>query len=80
MKKLIPIDDVLYSAITANAKAIGNNATKEITEMLWLALKPRTEQIKKVLALRAKTTLQINDNKETKEEQEEDFEKILETL
>lgn len=63
MKKLIRIDDVLIEAIKENAKKIGNTETKEINEMLWLALKPRTEQIKKVLEMRTSTMEQIN-NKE----------------
>lgn len=74
MKKLIRIDDVLLEAIKENAKKIGNTETKEINEMLWLALKPRSEQIKKVLATRTSTMEQINNKtkptyKETTNEQ-----------
>lgn len=54
------IDAELLKSIKANAEDIGNSTTKEINEMLWLALKPRTEQIKKVLESRASTKSQIN--------------------
>lgn len=40
------IDKNLLDSIKLNAKELGNSTTKEINEMLWLALKPRTEQIK----------------------------------
>lgn len=82
MKKLIKIDDPLLEAIQKNAKTIGNTATKEINEMLWLALKPRTEQIKKVMAARAITIDQLNIKASTAEKQEdnEDYDEILENL
>lgn len=85
MKKLIRIDDSLLEAIKENAKKIGNSTTKEINEMLWLALKPRTEQIKKVLAMRTSTTGQLNNkpkqkNKQTEEYTDEDYDKILDNL
>lgn len=85
MKKLIRIDDVLIEAIKENAKKIGNTETKEINEMLWLALKPRTEQIKKVLAMRTSTMEQLNNkpkskNKQTIEMTDEDYDKILDNL
>lgn len=54
------IDAKLLKDIKVNAGDIGNSTTKEINEMLWLALKPRTEQIKKVLATRTSTSDQIN--------------------
>ena len=60
MKKLIRIDDALLEAIQKNAETIGNSTTKEINEMLWLALKPRSEQIKKVMATRAITMGHLN--------------------
>lgn len=69
MKKLIRIDDMLLEAIKKNAKKIGNTETKEINEMLWLALKPRTEQIKKVLAMRTSTMKQLNNKTTTKKTQ-----------
>lgn len=69
MKKLIRIDDTLLEAIQKNAKTIGNTATKEINEMLWLALKPRTEQIKKVLETRTSTIDQLNITGYNKDEQ-----------
>lgn len=69
MKKLIRIDDVLLEAIKENAKKIGNTETKEINEMLWLALKPRTEQIKKVMAARTITMNQINNRATSKKTQ-----------
>lgn len=82
MKKLIKIDDTLLEAIQKNAKTIGNTATKEINEMLWLALKPRTEQIKKVMAARAITIDQLNIKATAAEEQDnnEDYDEILENL
>lgn len=82
MKKLIRIDDSLLEAIQKNAKTIGNTATKEINEMLWLALKPRTEQIKKVMAARAITIDQLNIKATTAEKQDnnEDYDEILENL
>lgn len=85
MKKLIRIDDVLLEAIKENAKKIGNNETKEINEMLWLALKPRTEQIKKVLATRTSTMEQINNkptskNRQTVKITNEEIDEILENL
>lgn len=68
------IDAELLKNIKANAEDIGNSTTKEINEMLWLALKPRSEQIKKVLAMRTSTMEQLNNKtkptyKETKNEQ-----------
>lgn len=69
MKKLTRIDDVLLEAIKENAKKIGNTETKEINEMLWLALKPRTEQIKKVMAARTITMNQINNKATSKKTQ-----------
>lgn len=65
------IDKNLLDNIKINAKEIGNSTTKEINEMLWLALKPRTEQIKKVMAARAITTEQINNKSERTEKQED---------
>lgn len=63
------IEKNLLESIKLNAKELGNSTTKEINEMLWLALKPRTEQIKKVLAMRASTMNQIKDKTETDENQ-----------
>ena len=85
MKKLIRIDDLLIEAIKKNAKKIGNSTTKEINEMLWLALKPRSEQIKKVLDVRASTTKQQNNKatskkKQTAEYTDEDYDRILDNL
>lgn len=85
MKKLIRIDDTLLEAINENAKKIGNSTTKEINEMLWLALKPRSEQIKKVLAMRTSTMEQLNNktkpkNKQTEKYTDEDYDKILDNL
>ena len=82
MKKLIRIDDTLLEAIKENAKEIGNTTTREINEMLWLALKPRSEQIKKVMAARAITIDQLNIKATTAEEQDnnEDYDEILENL
>lgn len=85
MKKLIRIDDSLLEAIKQNAKKIGNTTTKEINEMLWLALKPRSEQIKKVLAMRTSTTTQLNNkatlkNKQTVEMTNEEIDECLENL
>lgn len=65
------IDKKLLENIKINAKEIGNSTTKEINDMLWLALKPRTEQIKKVMAVRAITTEQINNKSERSEKQED---------
>jgi len=65
------IDKNLLDNIKINAKEIGNSTTKEINEMLWLALKPRTDQIKKVMAVRAITMNQINDKSEPAEKQED---------
>ena len=73
MKKLIKIDDSLLEAIKENAKKIGNSTTKEINEMLWLALKPRSEQIKKVLAMRTSTTKQLNNKAKPKDKQTEEY-------
>lgn len=69
MKKLIRIDDALLEAIKENAKEIGNTTTKEINEMLWLALKPRSEQIKKVLATRTSTMEHLNNKTTNKKTQ-----------
>ena len=85
MKKLIRIEDSLFETIKENAKKIGNSTTKEINEMLWLALKPRSEQIKKVLAMRTSTTKQLNNkakpkDKQTEEYTDEDYDKILDNL
>lgn len=80
MKKLIQIDEVLYQAIKMNAQRIGNTTTKEIQEMLWLALKPRNEQLKKILATRTRTTLHIKDKPNEEETQEDDFESVLDSL
>lgn len=85
MKKLIRIDDVLIEAIKENAKKIGNSTTKEINEMLWLAIKPRSEQIKKVLAMRTSTTKQLNNkakpkDKQTKEYTDEEIDEWLDNL
>lgn len=85
MKKLIRIDDTLLEAIQKNAKTIGNTATKEINEMLWLALKPRTEQIKKVLETRTSTINQLNNkttskNKQTAEMTDEEIDEWLDNL
>lgn len=85
MKKLIRIDDVLLEAIKENAKEIGNTTTREINEMLWLALKPRSEQIKKVLAMRTSTMEQLNNKTTTKKTQtaeytNEDYDRILDNL
>lgn len=85
MKKLIRINDVLLEAIKENAKKIGNSTTKEINEMLWLAIKPRSEQIKKVLEMRTSTTTQLNNKAKTKDKQteeytDEDYDKILDNL
>ena len=59
------IDKKLLEDIKTNAEDIGNSTTKEINEMLWLALKPRSEQIKKVLAMRTSTSDQINNKTKT---------------
>ena len=85
MKKLIRIDDALLEAIKENAKEIGNTTTREINEMLWLALKPRSEQIKKVLAIRTSTMEQLNNkttskNKQTVEITDEEIDKWLNNL
>ena len=75
------IDKNLLESIQSNAKEIGNSTTKEINEMLWLALKPRTEQIKKVLAVRASTMNQINNKSETSENQEDmEYENFIASL
>ena len=79
------IDAELLKNIKTNAEDIGNSTTKEINEMLWLALKPRTEQIKKVLAMRTSTTEQLNNkakpkDKQTEEYTDEDYDKILDNL
>ena len=65
------IDKNLLENIKINAKEKGNSTTKEINEMLWLALKPRTEQIKKVMASRTITMERINNKTEPTEKQEE---------
>lgn len=85
MKKLLLKieDDVLYEAIKQIAKDNKNDVTRTINEMLWLALKPKIEQTKKVLALRANTIRQLNIKTTTKEEQEytdEDYDKFLDQL
>ena len=79
------IDAELLKSIKTNAEDIGNSTTKEINEMLWLALKPRSEQIKKVLAMRTSTTTQLNNkakpkDKQTKEYTDEDYDRILDNL
>lgn len=79
------IDAELLKSIKANAEDIGNSTTKEINEMLWLALKPRSEQIKKVLAMRTSTTTQLNNkatskNKQTIEMTDEEIDECLENL
>lgn len=79
------IDAELLKSIKANAEDIGNSTTKEINEMLWLALKPRSEQIKKVLAMRTSTTTQLNNkptskNKQTVEMTDEEIDECLENL
>ena len=66
------IDKELLERIKQNAEDINNSTTKEINEMLWLALKPRSEQIKKVLEIRTSTKAQPNnktkpENKQTAE-------------
>ena len=66
------IDKKLLEDIKTNAENIGNSTTKEINEMLWLALKPRTEQIKKVLAMRTSTSDQINNKARHEKAQEEE--------
>jgi hypothetical protein len=78
------IDKNLLENIKSNAKEIGNSTTKEINEMLWLALKPRSEQIKKVLAIRSSTLNQINGKSEPSENQEdctdEEYSKFIASL
>ena len=79
------IDTKLLKDIKVNAEDIGNSTTKEINEMLWLALKPRTEQIKKVLAARTSTSDQINNkptskNRQTAKITNEEIDEILENL
>lgn len=82
----LKIDKELLTSIKFNAEEIGNSTTKEINEMLWLALKPRSEQIKKVLAIRASTTRQINNNaigirtQSTEEYTDEDYDRFLNNL
>lgn len=75
------IEKNLLESIKLNAKELGNSTTKEINEMLWLALKPRTEQIKKVLAMRASTMNQIKDKTETDENQaDKEYETFIANL
>lgn len=75
------IEKNLLESIKLNAKELGNSTTKEINEMLWLALKPRTEQIKKVLAMRASTMNQIKDKTETDENQaDKEYENFIANL
>lgn len=79
------IDAELLKNIKRNAEDIGNSTTKEINEMLWLALKPRSEQIKKVLGMRTSTMEQINNkptskNKQTVKITNEEIDEILKNL
>ena len=67
------IDKELLERIKKNAEDINNSTTKEINEMLWLALKPRSEQIKKVLAMRTSTTTQLNNKAKTKDKQTKEY-------
>ena len=79
------IEKELLERIKQNAEDINNSTTKEINEMLWLALKPRSEQIKKVLEIRTSTKAQTNNkakpkDKQTKEYTDEDYDRILDNL
>ncbi len=60
----LKIDDELYDAIKRNATDIGNSTTYEIKEMLWAALKTRTDDIQKILVERTNVTKEIRDLKQ----------------
>lgn len=69
MKKLIEIDEDLFKAIQKNAKKMNNSMNKEIEEMLWLSLQPRTKQIKKVEAIRTSTLSQLKNKRKKRKSQ-----------
>ena len=76
MKKLIEIDEDLFKAIQKNAKKMSNSMNKEIGEMLWLSLQPRTKQIKKVEAIRSSTLTQLKNKRKKRKSQKTKFSEL----